>query len=307
MPKASPDITAIICTRYRADKVINAVKSILLNDYPSFELILVDQSEGNRIEKGLHQFLHNHRFRHIKSTTKGEATARNVGVEHANSELLALTDDDCEASSDWLRGIVSAFEKNPEISIVLGNILPYPHDRNLGFIPTYTVKEPFTARGIGEKHRVEGASACMGLKKRTWQALGGFDRSFGPGTPLKAATDADFIVRALLSGHPVHETPDASVVHNWFRNWEEGNALIQGYLYGYGAMFAKNLKCGHWPVFIVLLHLFFRWAFSKPAVYFGPRPSRLIRLSAFLRGAFAGFRMPVDRGTGHFIRCCIKN
>jgi len=149
------------------------------------------------------------------------------------------------------------------------------------------------------KHRVEGISACMGLRRSLWQRLGGFDEMLGAGAPFKSAEEIDFTIRALIAGYYVYETPNVEVIHLGFRTWKQGRTLLHGYLYGIGAMFTKHLRCGHLSVVQVLLHLAWRWTFERLVVDFGHRPPRWLRLAAFVQEFADGAIIPVERATGH--------
>lgn len=297
----SSNLTVVVCTRNRHESIPQTVNSILRNDYPNFELIVVDQSDDDSTAKTLEQFSEDRRIRYLRSPTKGVSVARNIGISNAKSELIAITDDDCQAHNNWAKEIVAALEQDKRIGVVFGNVLPSPYDRTSGFITSYFIDSPFLAHGLYEKHRVEGIGACMGLRRSVWQALGGFDNMLGAGAPLKSAGETDLTIRALLSGYYVYETPEISVIHYGFRDWEKGRILIRNYMYGFGAMFAKHLKCRHWPVLIVLFRMAVRWAFSKPVVDIGDHPPRLLRLVSFIRGAAAGASTPVDRRSGHYL------
>jgi hypothetical protein len=108
------------------------------------------------------------------------------------------------------------------------------------------------------------------------------------------------VIRALMNGYDICETPDVNVVHHGFRTWVEGRRLISGYLFGIGATLGKHIRCGNWSVLHVLRALAMRWAFGGPVVDFGFRPSRLVRLGGFIRGFGHGFVTPVNRTTAHF-------
>jgi hypothetical protein len=71
--------------------------------------------------------------------------------------------------------------------------------------------------------------------------------------------------------------------------------MIHGYLYGIGAMIAKHLKCGNWGILHYVAHLMWRWAVAGAAVDLGHRPSRWLRLRAFVLGAKAGLAHAVER------------
>jgi len=295
-----PKVTVVISTRNRGGSIVKTIQTILLNDYPHFELRVIDQSEDDMTEASLRTFLDDSRFHYLRSPTQGLSAGRNLGIRHTQSEFIALTDDDCETPKNWLRELVTVFTFDHRIGIVFGNTLPGPHDRRVGFISSYVRNEPFLAQSVLEKHRVEGTGACMGLRRSVWQVLGGFDEMLGTGAYFKSAEETDLTIRALLAGYFVYETPHWAVVHQGFYLWEQSRTLIHGYLYGIGAMFAKHLKCRHWSVIHVLLHLAWRWAFEHPVVDFGYRPSRWLRLAAFVHGFVDGAVTPVDRTRCHY-------
>ena len=296
-----PPITVVISTRNRGDSVVRTIRTILLNGYPRWELRIVDQSEDDLTERALQPFFGDRRVRYIRSGTKGLSTGRNLGISGAQSEFIAITDDDCEVPTNWLRDLVAALAVDSRIGIVYGSVLSGPHDRAVGFVPAYLPTKAYLAHSLGELHLMGGISACMGLRRSLWQALGGFDAMLGAGAPFKAAEEIDLSIRALLAGYVVCETPNVMVIHHGFRTWDQGRTLISGYLYGIGAMLVKHLKCGHWSVIQLLLRLVWRWTFRGPIVDLGHRPPRWLRLAAFVQGFAAGATMPLDGRTGHYV------
>ena len=297
----APTITALVCTRGRGALVANTVRGILASDYPDFELHVIDQSTDDASEAALAAFKSDPRFFYTRSSTTGLARARNVGFSLARPGIVAMTDDDCVVPPDWLREMVAAFASSSRIAVVHGNVFAAPHDARKGFISSYIRKEPFVARDVRDKASVEGIGACMGVSTDAWFKLHGFDAMLGAGAGFLSADDTDFVMRALLAGYEVCETPAVNVVHHGFRTWAEGRELIVGYLFGIGAMMAKHVRCGHWPVRHVLGALAYRWAFAKPVVEFGFKPARSLRMSGFSRGFLAGCLAPIDRRTALFI------
>lgn len=295
-----PPITVVVSTRNREMEIGETIETILRNDYPDFEVRVIDQSDGNGTEASLRRFLSDPRFCYVKTTARGVSVGRNLGIEGAKNEIIAMTDDDCRTPPDWLRELASSFGVDRRIGVIFGNVHPGPHDSRGGFVPSYTRKDAFLARSILDKRRVEGISACMGLKKSVWRALHGFDELLGSGAPFRSAEETDFTIRALLAGYYVFETPAFSVCHLGFRTWEQGRHLIEGYLYGIGAALVKNLKGRHGSVLILILNLMGRWAAGHPRVDFGHLPPRGLRLRAFARGFIAGAAHPVDGATGHY-------
>src|SRR5204862_288707 len=112
------------------------------------------------------------------------------------------------------------------------------HDPATGFVPSYVRDEPFLARSLVDKAKIDGMGACMALRRRIWTELGGFDERFGAGGPFHAADEGEFALRALQAGWFVYETPAVSVLHRGFRGRTEAHALVHRYAYGTGAMMA---------------------------------------------------------------------
>ena len=294
-------ISVVVCTRQRGSAVVKTIESILNCSNPSFEMIVVDQSQGDATANSLTRHVERGKVHYIRTPSRGLAAARNVGIRSARSELIALTDDDCVVGEKWLERVVAAFTQDSRIGIVHGNVVAGRHDTSRGFVPSYRRGRPFLARSIVDKHRANGIGACMAVRKATWKSLWGFDEALGAGTPLRSAEELDFGLRALLAGVSILETPELYVVHHGFRNWADGAQLVYGHLYGIGAMFAKHLKCGNWPVTLYMAQLAWRWLVAGPVVDFGRQPSRVLRLKGFVRGLMAGVRRPVDRTRQHYV------
>ena len=298
-----PPITVVVSTRNRGDGIVKTVETILSNDYPQFELRVIDQSEDESTETSLLPFMKSPHFQYLRTVSKGVSTGRNLGINSTRNEIIAVTDDDCETPKGWLKEVAAAFSVDPRIGVIFGNALPGPHDPYAGFIPSYVRKDSFLARSIHEKHRVEGISACMGLRRSVWQVLGGFDERLGTGTSFRSAEEVDFAIRTLLAGYFVYETPNVAIIHHGFRTREQSLTLIHGYYYGTGAMFAKHIKCGHWPIVPLLMHLGLRWLLwgSPVLAGIGKNQHRLLRLTSFIKGFVAGSFTATDRKKCQFI------
>lgn len=267
-----------------------AVESILGNNYPSFEVILVDQYDAP-LAAGA--FPNDPRLQYVSSSTVGISAARNVGVQLARAGLIVHTDDDCEAPPDWLESIERVFTGNPGVDVMFGEVRAGKTGPG-GFIPSYRVAAEVVVTGVHGKHRIEGIGACMAYRRELWQQLGGFDEALGAGSPLRSAEEVDFTVRALAEGHSVMESPRVHVIHHGYRPWHAQDELLGGHLFGIGVTAAKHLRRSSPAYLYVLARLAWRWAFGRPLVDFGRRPARLPRMRAFVQGLRAGARQPVD-------------
>jgi GT2 family glycosyltransferase len=282
--------------------VADAVRSILANDHPDFELILVDQSTDDLTHAALADFLSNPRLRYVRSKERGLSNARNLGISLAKSAKIAMTDDDCTVPSDWLTRMERALDLEGSVAIVIGNVFAAPYDRSKGFVPNYTQASSFLAKSVRDKHRIEGMAACMGIRADACRALNGFDPSLGSGSRFHSADETDIIIRALLAGYRVLETPEVVVTHQGLRTWKEADGVVYNYLYGIGATIAKHLKAGNWSITYVVFALAGRWMFGHPVMDYGFQPGRRVRLFGFLKGFKAGISTRVDKRSSHFVQ-----
>ncbi len=296
-------ISVVLATRHRSALIPEAVRSILQNDHPDFEVVVVDQSEDDRTEAALEPFISDPRVRYFRDGRRGRSAGQNAGFREACGALVLMTDDDCTVPPDWLRQFEAAFALDPRIGIVFGNVMPAPWDPKVGCIPAYIRQVPFLAHSVRDKYRVEGMGACMALRHSVWSTMGGFDEMLGAGSRFKAGEDGDLAMRALYAGHWIYETPEISVTHFGLRTWEQLPALMNSYWYGVGAMMIKPIKIGQWHAVLLLLRLAAKWVSGRSTVgsSLGPRAHRLWKLRSFFRGFWAGATVPVNKVTGHYV------
>ncbi len=303
MTKERTRISVVMSTRGRASLIPNAVRTILQNDHPDFEVVVVDQTDDNLTEASLDRFLSDPRVRYLRSATRGRSAGLNAAIRKARGALVLMTDDDCTVPTDWLRQFEAAFAYDNRIGIVFGNVLPAPHDPAVGSIPAYIRQTPFLARGIWDKHRVEGLGACMAVRHSVWQSLSGFDEMLGAGSRFKAGEDGDLAMRALLAGHWIYETPVVWVTHFGLRKREQLPALIDSYWHGTGAIMVKPIKTGQWQALPLLLRLAGKWVLGRSRVGASlGRQHRARKLRSFCRGFLTGATVAIDKQTGLYAR-----
>jgi len=292
-----PTISAVICTRNRGNRVCAAVASILANDHPAFELIVIDQSTDTVTATALQQFRHDRRLRYIATRTKGLGRARNIGLQLAHAPLVAFTDDDCRVPTDWLRIIEDELRREPEAAVLFCNVLEGPHDANAGFIPGYQRHQRVVVKTFAGKCRARGIGAGMVVRRETVLQMGGFDEALGAGGRFPSAEDADIAVRAIAYGWSVVETPATYVIHDGFRTWREARELAARDWEGLGAAYIKPLRAGHWRASIVFLYELLVPSLLEPLLPLLrlQRPRGLGRLIAFMRGSLRGLAHPIDR------------
>lgn len=121
-----PGVTVIVCARNEQANLDVYLQSLLTQDYPTFEVIVVDDGSEDAttqvVESYLHQDNRVHRTfvprdAHVGSTKKLGIT---LAAKAAQYDYLLMTDADCRPESrNWISAMMSGFAK-PETDIVLG-------------------------------------------------------------------------------------------------------------------------------------------------------------------------------------------
>ncbi|MEO6598982.1 MAG: glycosyltransferase family A protein [Polyangiaceae bacterium] len=295
-------MTGIVCTRNRPIPIAHVVSSLLSGESGPFELIVVDQSDGQETEKALERFKDDKRFRYCRSKARGKGAALNEGIQLATGSIVVCTDDDCEAPPGWVTGMARALESQPTAAIAFCSVVPVPHDTKAGYVPAHEITKSRLLRNVSAICGGLGIGAGMALRRDFALSMGGFDESFGPGARFPSADEWDIAMRALLTGRHVFETAELSIVHDGFRTFEEGKQHAARDWVALGAVCAKPLRAGHFEAAIVPLWLFSTRALYPPFVDLLRlrRPRGAARIVSFLRGFGVGLCTQVDRSTLRF-------
>ncbi|WP_374207892.1 glycosyltransferase family 2 protein [Streptomyces sp. MUM 203J] len=247
-PGPPPRTTTIVATRERPGQLARALDSLLAQDHPDHEILVVD----NAPQTGSTRELVEHGYaplgvRYVREDTPGLAVAHNRGIAAADprSTVLAFTDDDVVADPRWATALAAPFAADPRLGCVTGLILPArlqtPAQVLLeshggfakGFVPrTYDPERPpadeplfpFTAGRFG-------SGAGMAFRARALREIGGFDPATGTGTPARGGDDLYGFIRVLTAGYRLHYTPDALVWHHHRETWQD----LRNQAFGYGA------------------------------------------------------------------------
>jgi glycosyltransferase involved in cell wall biosynthesis len=139
--KETPDakllpVSVIICARNESVNLRKYLPLILEQDYPEFEVVVVDDNSNDETFFLLKDFLA--KYPHLKVVKKEESVnffkgkkfALALGIKSAKYDLILLTDADCYPRSNlWLRKMQQQFTPNKEI--VLGYS---PYEKRKGFL-----------------------------------------------------------------------------------------------------------------------------------------------------------------------------
>ena len=123
-PKRIP-ISVLVCAKNEEENVRNLIPLLLEQNYPQFEIVLIDDASSDNTLEIFEEFEKLHSNIKLVKVENNEAFwgnkkyALTLGIKAAKNEYLLLTDADCLPSSkDWITTMSSQF--TVEKTIVLG-------------------------------------------------------------------------------------------------------------------------------------------------------------------------------------------
>jgi len=125
--KSSRPVSVIICAKNEAANLEQFLPRVLEQDYPDFEVIVVNDCSTDHTEELLADLSvkHSHlRFTNIPANEKflhGKKLALTIGLKSAKHGHIVLTDADCYPASDqWLQLMTSRFSRDKKIILGYG-------------------------------------------------------------------------------------------------------------------------------------------------------------------------------------------
>ncbi|MFI1101159.1 glycosyltransferase [Streptomyces melanogenes] len=245
-PVRPPRASVVVATRERAGQLARALDSLLAQDHPDYEIVVVDNNpvtaQTRELVEGSYAA---HGVRYVHEPVPGLAAAHNRGVAVADGTILAFTDDDVVADPHWLSALAAPFAADPGLGCTTGLILPARLrtpaqillESHGGFTKGFAPRcfdparppadeplFPFTAGRFG-------SGANMAFRADALRAVGGFDPATGTGTPARGGDDLYAFARVVVAGHRLGYTPEALVWHHHRETWQD----LENQAYGYGA------------------------------------------------------------------------
>jgi len=193
-----PPVSVIIPVFNAAPYLRESIESVLAQDYPEMELILVDDGSTDGSLEIMRSY--GDRIHLIHQDRAGPGAARNRGIRAAHGDYLAFHD----ADDVWMPGKLDAqvrfMLERPEFHIVFGQFAFWNPDEHkqypdpalfLDRPETWEVKEPLS----GSIYVDELMDSCIAMitpvvRREVFETIGGFDES------LLGGSDYDFWLRA---------------------------------------------------------------------------------------------------------------
>lgn len=171
------------------------------------------------------------RATYLEQPRLGLSASRNLALQTAQGEILAVTDDDCVPDPGWLEALADAVTRAPAPGGVSGSILPLG-DRPPG---SYAVSLRLSETAVDHRARIDpwvlGSGGNFAAPVLVLRRIGGWEERLGAGSRGMAAEDCDLLDRLIVAGHVVRYEPAAVVRHEW---QTAARRLATRWSYGYG-------------------------------------------------------------------------
>jgi glycosyltransferase involved in cell wall biosynthesis len=215
-----PQLSVVIPARNAAATIDAQLLALLDQEWDhSFEVVVADNGSRDATGQIVDRFARRDpRVRRVDASDQpGVSHTRNVGVEAARADAIAMCDADDVVAAGWVRAVGDALREH---EFVTG---PLEVDR---LNPAWVADSRGRAitRGPGDFHGVfPFAHSCnLGVRKAVIDRCGGFDEALATGE------DVELSFRLWRAGHVLTYVPEA-VVHYRYRTgwrdlWEQSRA-----------------------------------------------------------------------------------
>jgi len=283
-------VTVILCTFNRCESLAKALQSLAASVLPEsvkWEVLVVDNHSSDSTRQVVEGFCERWpgRFRYAFEATPGKSNALNRGIQEAQSDVLAFTDDDVAVDPAWLQNLTAHLD-NGNWAGAGGRILPNRPFSPPGWMPSrqryalapLTIFDP---KINDECLKDAPFGANMAFQRRVFEQYGNFRVDLGPGiggdTPEKSE-DTEFGHRLLNAGERIRYEPSAIVYHvlpaervrqSYFLHWWFDKARADVRAFGVSPDIKRFVAGIPLHLFRRLFMGFLRWMFTvEPSLRF---------------------------------------
>ena len=213
----APRISVIVPTLNQASFLEETLRSVLDQNYPDVELIVIDGGSTDGSLAILQRY--SPRLAHWESAPdRGQSHAINKGLARATGEIWCyLNSDDLLRPGSLAR--VGEMFRDPEVEWVGGITVIFDEHSERGTVTPQepaTVKEILTPWSRSVEHVFPCSNVCF-MRRSIFQRLGGLDESY------HYSMDMEFYTRAHFAGIKLHRIPE--VLGRW--RWHDASKTVR--------------------------------------------------------------------------------
>jgi cellulose synthase/poly-beta-1,6-N-acetylglucosamine synthase-like glycosyltransferase len=258
-----PLVSVVVAGLNEEEIIAKAVRSLLDQDYPYLEIIVVDDHSTDRTSEEVRPFLVDPRVRLVRNNAErgrgGRPSGSNFGLRLARGEFLVSLDADTTFDRHLVTKLIEPFA-DPTVGVVAGNVLIRNWRESLVArlqALEYAIAIDINKRWTDARDATLQASGAVGaFRRQAVKDIGGWEQQLGE--------DTDVSLRMIKAGWKLRFAPDAvartecpsklkQVMKQRFR-WDRG---------GMRAFFKKHYRlldprvAGFWFAFELFTEFFF--------------------------------------------------
>lgn len=273
-------VTVAVCTYQRPAELTRALVSLVGQQPPAAELLVVDNSpDQSALAMVARDFPG---VRAISEPVPGLDFARNRALATASHDIVLFLDDDAVAGPGWVAASARPLLENAMVGASTGRVEPLSlesegqkmFEANGGFSRgDRRIRLPADGGGLLHGRKAPliawavsvGSGCSLAVRRDLVLQIGGFDPALDLGAALPGGGDHDIMWRLLQSGYEVVYEPTAVAWHEHRRNLPDARTQIVGHQRALVALLTKQVihtsGKNRWPV-----AGFLAWRLVKPGV-----------------------------------------
>ena len=220
-----PLVTVVIATYGREEALRDSIVDVLKQDYPNFEVLIVDQTPKHQpeIQAYLEEMLEAGKIKWLRLDWASLPGARNYAVRRSSGEIILFIDDDVQLTPGLLAAHAKNYVQNPEVGAVAGRVFDRMKlgdsrgDLEIEYLPPQAMDPGIAWYHIDLVHTIKPqqvltARGCnMSFRREIFTKYGlRFDERFG-GSAVRE--ESDFCLRLRQTGYKIWYDPEAHLIH----------------------------------------------------------------------------------------------
>lgn len=212
-------ISVVVPVYNRSDQLRQLLVALADQDYPlaNFEVLVCDDGSTENLASIIQESCQRSGLSvlHLRQANHGAGAARNLGLAHADGEIIAFTDSDCVPAREWLSQISRTFE-DPTVGIAGGKVDSRLAEHVSGRCVNFVMSSMLGSGGArnpqtGLHMKYYPRTCNLAVRRELAREAGGF-------STYSHGEDLEFSHKVLKLGVRVAFVESAVILHNEMRS-----------------------------------------------------------------------------------------
>lgn len=275
-------VSVLVCAKNEADNLKSFLPSILNQDYPDFEVVLINDASHDKTLEVMETFAEKHSnikivdVKNIEAFWANKKYALTLGIKAATNEHLLFTDADCKpVSKHWIREMSANFTNSNTIVLGYGAYNKVKHsflNKLIRFETLLTAIQYFSFAKIGIPYM--GVGRNLAYNRAEFFKTNGFIKHID----IRSGDDDLFINEAANGNNTsICFTKESFTTSNpetsffkWFRQKRRHVSTANHYKFSHKSLLTLFYisQIFFWILSIVLISTLFFWKFVLALILF---------------------------------------